>query len=171
MTNVKINYVDKAPGVPGDQWTASDANAFGRAINERYIRPTNGIDTGDLSSDVAGKLAKANTSIQANDLAAAQRVLVNSQTDNYTLALSDATNAVEMNKATSISVTVPPNSSVAFPVGSVIEVAQVGAGQVSIVAGTNVTVNPSGTKTRAQWSTLVLRKRATDSWLVGGDAA
>ena len=69
----------------------------------------------------------------------------------------------------------PPNASVAFPIGTVIEVAQCGAGQVTLTAGAGVTVNTAGAsgtaKTRAQWSLLTLRKRGTDLWIAAGDMA
>jgi hypothetical protein len=82
--------------------------------------------------------------------------------DSYTPAHVNAV-AVAINTATA-------NSSVAFPTGTVIEILQVGAGQVTLAAGIGVTLNtPSSLLARAQWSTLGLRKRATDSWIVTGD--
>ena len=68
--------------------------------------------------------------------------------------------------------TVPPNSSVAFPVGALVEVCQVGAGATTIAEGSGVTVQtPDGlTLTlRGQWSTVSLRQRATDEWVASGD--
>jgi len=59
----------------------------------------------------------------------------------YTLALTDDGKLVEMNNASANTLTVPPNSSVAFPVGSQILVLQTGAGQTTLVAGAGVTVN------------------------------
>ena len=52
----------------------------------------------------------------------------NTQTASYTLVLSDGINtAVEMNVAGANTLTVPPNASVAFPIGTFIEICQVGA--------------------------------------------
>lgn len=99
-------------------------------------------------------------------------VSTNAQTGTtYTFALTDANNTVvEMNNASAITATVPPNSSVAYPVGSMIQVLQTGAGQVTIAAGSGVTINASpGLKLRAQWSTASLLKRATDTWVLLGD--
>ena len=50
-------------------------------------------------------------------------VVANTQTANYTLVLGDAGKSVEMNNASARTITVPPNSSVAFPTGTVIELA------------------------------------------------
>ncbi len=97
-------------------------------------------------------------------------VEANVQTASYTLALSDAGKAVEMDVAGANDLTVPPNSSVALPVGTVIEVAQVGAGQTTVVAGSGVTVRtPETLVLSGQWSTVSLRKRGTDDWLLAGD--
>ena len=76
-----------------------------------------------------------------------------------------------MNAAGALNFTVPPNSSVAYDIGAVIEVCQIGAGQVTLVAGAGVTLRtPTGTlTTRAQYSTVSIRKRGTDEWVVAGD--
>jgi opacity protein-like surface antigen len=66
--------------------------------------------------------------------------------------------------------TVPPNSSVAFPIGSQINILQTGAGQTTVTAGAGVTINATpGLKMRAQWSYATLIKRATDTWVLVGD--
>lgn len=95
---------------------------------------------------------------------------VNTQTASYTLVVGDAGKTVEMNVASANNLTVPPNSSVAFPVGTVVEVCQIGAGQTTIVAGSGVTVQtPETLVMTGQWSTVSLRKRATDTWVLAGD--
>ena len=104
------------------------------------------------------------------DPAGSGLVAANVQAASYTLVLDDAGKAVEMDVAGANDLTVPPNSSVAFPVGTVIEVAQVGAGQTTIVAGSGVTVRtPETLILSGQWSTVSLRKRGTDEWLLAGD--
>jgi len=89
----------------------------------------------------------------------------------YTLALTDDGKVVEMNNASANTLTVPPNSSVAFPVGSQILVLQTGAGQTTLAAGAGVTVNSKdgNLKLSAQWCAATLIKRATDAWVVVGD--
>lgn len=93
------------------------------------------------------------------------------QADNYTLDLDDAGQIVEATKATAMTITVPPASSVNFPVGTVIEILQYGAGQVTITPGSGVTIRSPGgrLKTLSQYSAAFLRKRATDEWLCQGD--
>lgn len=107
-----------------------------------------------------------NTSDETRNL-----VVANTRTGSYTLVAGDAAGAVEMNVASANTVTVPPNSSVAFPVGTVVEVFALGGGQTTIVAGAGVTIRSGGgkLKLRDQYSAASLRKRATNEWVLMGD--
>lgn len=97
-------------------------------------------------------------------------VLPYRKTANYVLVLDDMNSAIEMNVAGANTLTVPPNSSVAFPVGTVIEVMQYGAGQTTLTPGSGVTIRSSSSlTTRAQYSVVSLRKTATDEWIAAGD--
>ena len=100
-------------------------------------------------------------------------VAPNTKTANHTLVITDAGTAIEVNSGSAVTITVPANSSVAFPIGTVIEVAQVGAGQITLAYADSVTLNSADglLATRTQYSTLTLRKSATDTWLVAGDLA
>jgi hypothetical protein len=88
-----------------------------------------------------------------------------------TFALSDANTFQNCNNASSQTLTVPPNSSVAFTIGTEIEVWQQGVGQVSIAAGVGVTLlsKLSHLNLSAQYVGATLKKIATDTWLVVGD--
>jgi hypothetical protein len=94
----------------------------------------------------------------------------NEETASYTLVLADAGKIVEMNVASANDLTVPLDSSVAFPVGTNITILQTGAGQTTLVATGGVTIDSTpGLKLRAQWSSATLIKRATDTWVAIGD--
>ena len=96
--------------------------------------------------------------------------LINAQAASYTLVLADKNKLVEISNASANTLTVPPNSSVAFPVGSTITILQTGAGQCTLTAGAGVTVNGTpGLKLRTTWSSATLIKRATDTWVALGD--
>ena len=97
-------------------------------------------------------------------------ISTNSLTASYTLALSDSQKIVEMNVSSANTLTIPPNSSVAYPVGTSILVVQTGAGQTTITAGAGVTINSFlGLKIIGRWAGCTLIKRATDTWVaVGG---
>lgn len=94
---------------------------------------------------------------------------VNTQVADYTLALTDENKLVKMNVASANNLTVPPNSTVAFPLYCVIHVNQYGAGQTSIVGGAGVTVRTAETlKIKTQYATVSLVKIDTDEWLLSG---
>lgn len=96
---------------------------------------------------------------------------INAQTGtSYTLVLSDAGKLVTLNNASAITLTIPTNASVAFPVGTVIDITQFGAGQVT-VGGSGVTINSADgdKKLRVQYSSASLLKTDTDTWLLVGD--
>jgi hypothetical protein len=103
------------------------------------------------------------------------KVAFNAQTDTYTAVLTDNQNkVVTMNKATANDFLIPTNASVAFPIGSVINVVQIGAGKTTIKAVTPGTTTISSTAgvdpdLRAQFSAASCIKTGTDTWLVIGD--
>jgi hypothetical protein len=112
------------------------------------------------------------TGLQAAlDAKATATIAGNTQTGTaYTLVLSDAGRAVEMNNATANTLTIPPNSLVALPVGTVVEVLQLGAGQTTVAAGSGVTLRaPDGAKLARQYASASLRKRADDEWVLAGN--
>jgi hypothetical protein len=98
-------------------------------------------------------------------------VVTNRQTASYTLALGDSNDLVEMNVATANNLTVPLNSSVTFPIGTKIDIAQYGAGQTTVVATGGVTVRSAGgaLKLAVQYSGATLVKIGTDEWYLFGD--
>lgn len=107
------------------------------------------------------------------------KLTLNAQTATYTAVLTDNRNKlVTMSVAGANDFLIPTNASVAFPVGSVINVIQIGAGQTTIKAVTSGTTTISSTgaspiapKLRAQYSAASCIKVATDTWYVIGDIA
>jgi hypothetical protein len=101
---------------------------------------------------------------------ARQNLTLNAQTGTtYTLVLTDNGRLVTLSNAAAITLTVPLNSSVAFATGAVINIQQIGAGQVTVAGASGVTINGTGTALRAQWSAASLIKTATDTWTLIGD--
>lgn len=100
---------------------------------------------------------------------------INTQTGTtYTTVLDDNGKLVTLSNASAITLTIPPNSSVAYPVGAQLNLAQLGAGQVTFAGGSGVTIVSTGAtasapKLRAQYSTATAVQTSTDNWLVMGD--
>jgi hypothetical protein len=109
------------------------------------------------------------TSLNCTGLVIQHRV-PESKIINYTLVLTDDGKTIEMLSAGIV--TVPLNSSVAFPTGTRIEIIQTGGTQVVVTPVAGVTINGTpGLKTRAQYSVVTLIKRDTNTWLLFGDSA
>ena len=99
------------------------------------------------------------------------RTTIIPKTASYTLSsLGERDCLIEMGSGSALTLTIPTNATVAWPVGTSIDILQTGAGQVTIAGAGGVTVNATpGLKLRTQWSSATLMKRATDSWVVVGD--
>lgn len=163
----------------------------------RVLVTTNIPESGDISSVTAGTglsgggssgavTLSIDTAVTA-DLTTAQTLTnktltsplinlgINAQTGTtYTTVLADNGKLTTLTNASAIAVTIPPNSSVAYPVGAQINMAQLGAGQVTVSGGAGVTIVSTGAtasapKARAQYSTLTAVQTSTDNWLVMGD--
>ena len=102
---------------------------------------------------------------------------INAQTGTtYTLVLADKDDLVTASNAAAITVTIPPNSSVAYAVGDLVNVIQKGAGQVTFAQGSGVTIRSTGAtatapKLRAQYSSATCIYEGSDVWYVVGDIA
>lgn len=98
---------------------------------------------------------------------------VNAQTGTtYTLVIGDAFKTVTMSNGSANTLTIPPNSSVAFAVGDRIDVVMLGSGTTSVTGGSGVTLNGVSTGTgaiAAQYASASCLKIATDTWLLIGN--
>ena len=90
-----------------------------------------------------------------------------------TLALVDNFASLSFTSSSAITVTVPANSAVAFPIGSYVELYQFGTAQITVTQSAGVTVNATDSqkKSRVRYSSMTLIKIATDEWLLVGDTA
>jgi hypothetical protein len=102
-----------------------------------------------------------------------QRLTLNAQTGTtYTLVAADASyKLVTASNAAAITVTVPPSI---FTTGDVVNLQQIGAGQVTFAQGAGVTITSTGAtatapKLRAQYSTCSIICTASNTFTVIGD--
>lgn len=91
------------------------------------------------------------------------------QSGNYTLQATDVGTVVEGTSALAQTFTIPQG----LPVGSVIEIFQYGAGQITVAAASGVTLRSDGShvNTAAQYATIGLRIRAANECVLSGDLA
>ena len=97
----------------------------------------------------------------------------NTQDANYTLVLLDSGKTIAHSSGSTHAWTIPPNSSVAMPIGTVILVYNSGAGAVTLTRGSGVSLRFAGSSTDAnvtlaQWGMGSLTKVGADSWVVNG---
>jgi hypothetical protein len=102
---------------------------------------------------------------------------INAQTGTtYTTVLADNGKLITQTNASPITTTIPPFSSVAYPVGAQLNFVQYGAGKVTFAEGVGVTISSTGAtatapELRAQYSSATAICVAQDDWLIAGDIA
>jgi hypothetical protein len=124
-------------------------------------------------NNTADSAKPVSTAQQAAIDDAKTKIVANYQTGSaYTLVLTDAGKRVLRVDGSANTTTVPLNSSVAFPVDTVVYVQQYGAGASSIVAAGGVTIlTATGLAIGGQYRMVALIKEATDTWsLVGASS-
>lgn len=180
--------LDDKPTIPAAQvnsdWDATDGLAeilnkpsipdspddIGAVPTSRKVTAGTGLTGGgDLTEDRElavdfgtgeGKVAEGNDSRFAG-------VPVSTQTAAYTLVAADAGTIVEIDSSSAVDVTVPAS---VFAQGQIIEICQVGAGQVTLAADTGMTLdNANGLKTANQYSSASIRFRSDSEAVVSGD--
>lgn len=116
------------------------------------------------------------TAAQMNSIANLTLRTVTATSD--TLVLTDADNKLIVYSTTgTVTITIPPNSSVAMTTGSVVNIIKTGAtGTLSIIQGSGVTIASAGvTSTNpvitGQYKAASLLKVASDTWYVVGGIA
>ncbi|CAH1677833.1 hypothetical protein [Chelatococcus sp.] len=148
---------------------ASTWGALGPGTNGQFLKTQGAGANPTWISLAISDVASLQTSLDAkSDVTRAQ----NAQTGTtYTLVLADAGKVVTMSNSSANTLTVPPNSSVAFPIGTQIDLGSFGSGQTTIAQGSGVTINSNGgnKKLSAQYSAGTLLKVATDVWWLSGD--
>ena len=115
------------------------------------------------ASDTASKKVAAETvygvTVRSPSLAA-----------NHTLERVDATLMLEFDSPNPLTLTIPPNSTVPFVIGTVIPVRRRGAGTVTIAPGAGVTIEAPNNNVNiaTRHGMAILIKRGTNTWALEG---
>ncbi len=172
FTAVKTFCEDLSQGNNFDAGAIGTTDIADNAITSAKIA-TGAVTTGKIASSITlttpniGAATGTSLNTTGNVIS---HIVTTTQVASYTLALTDDGTIVQMNVASGNNLTVPLNSSVAFPIGTQIIIQQQGAGQTTIVATGGVTLNATpGLKLRTQNSGAVCIKYSTDAWFVFGD--
>ena len=149
----------------------TDSNAAANAVLVGTGTSTTAWTTSPTVSGTMTAGTVTTTGTLTAGVAVGQAVDLDRKTADYTLVLADAGKVIEINSGSSENVTIPPNSSVAFPTGTQIVVVRLGAGAVVIVEGAGVTTRSDGDKAKikSQYSSCVLIKHETNEWYILGN--
>jgi hypothetical protein len=92
----------------------------------------------------------------------------------HVLEAIDRGTILETTGASAVTITLPPEASQPFEIGTLINITQVGTGLTTVEAGSGVTLNgvPGGSGSLAgQWAGVALTKRSADAWVIQGALA
>jgi hypothetical protein len=93
------------------------------------------------------------------------------KTSDYTIALPDSSKTITVNSGSTVTITVPTNTSVPFAIGTKIDFVGLGSGTVAFGVTSGVTLNSKNSwlKLNAQYSGATLIKIDTNTWVLIGD--
>lgn len=159
------------------RWSAGRVS--GIADGWEYFVPKKGwrvhVNNDTTNDSTTGNLFKYTGTawvVVATGSATAAQMTINSQSGTmYTLALTDAANAVEMTNAATNYVTIPHSGDALFKAGDTILITQAGLGKTVIIpANVSVTLHNAhaGAAIQGQWLSAVLRCRAQNDWVIDG---
>jgi hypothetical protein len=195
----RCTYCDEASEIPGAYIFVQDGTNAGTgwiqvvADPATFVVGTDNIDVFQFSG--SGTItAGTNISVSGNEISVIatpslsgvaftdgtqtkegtpSRTPIIQKTAAYTLsALTERDSLIEVSSATGVTISIPVDATLNYPIGTSIDILQTGAGQVTIAAVTpgTTTVNATpGLKLRTTWSSATLFKRAANTWVVYGD--
>ena len=94
---------------------------------------------------------------------------VENKTGNYTMVLADAGKCITMNSGSNYTLTIPANSSVAYPVGTTLTFVRLGSGTVTIAITSDTLSSKDGNKKIAgQYASATAIKTTSTTWVLIG---
>jgi hypothetical protein len=90
----------------------------------------------------------------------------------YTLTSANSSKTTEFTAATDVTITIPTDpSNTTWPIGSSLELRQMGAGRLifAVTSPATIVSTDGYLKTRTQYSSAFLEKRASNAWILTGD--
>lgn len=130
--------------------------------------------TAALSTTTVGYLSGLTSDVQTQlNGKAPATVEQNTRNASYTLAVTDNNKHIYHSNSSAYTWTIPPNSSVAFPIGATVTFVNDGSGNVTIAQGSGVTIveagnGTTGNKNLGAAGMATALKVGTDRWFLNG---
>jgi hypothetical protein len=163
VSDAHSQYIRKA-GDTGNVIIPSASSTKGLVVKGAASQSANLFEAQNSAGTVVSSISSGG-SIMAN------LAVSSSSSTSYALTTADRSRFLVFTGGTTVTVTVPTNSTQAFETGTVINLFQSGVGQVVVapVSGTVTIVSTPGLKLRARYSSASLIKIDTDAWVLVGD--
>ncbi len=160
-------------GVPSAPTAAANTNTTQIATTEFVLSQsssTQPLMNGEVATGTSLKYSREDHIHPVDTSRAPAYFPISSKFSSYVLDLADAGSMVRMSSESDTTISVPNNSSVAFPIGTRIEVFRSGSGELSILPESGVTVNSEHSRLRiaSQWQVAILTKYLTNTWVLTG---
>jgi hypothetical protein len=101
------------------------------------------------------------TTVSGTVVATRTEILI---TSGRNLELADRDRVVACNNTSAITITIAPDSTTDFPIGSVVYISRINTGAVTLAAGAGVTLSKTGTLGTNE--EIVCRKRLANNWII-----
>ncbi len=152
----------------GGAWCEGATITVALDVENKKAYLQNGASVSNANKGVAGGLATldADGKVTAEQASAAMIDI----TESRALLLTDSGRLLCVESETDVVFTIPAESETAFPIGTELEVCQIGAGAVSFAAAEGVTILSVGgaVMIAEQYGCVTLKKLAADKWLLAG---
>ena len=178
-----LNTLDELAAALGDDASFAATVTSSLTAKAPIASPTFTGTVSGITKSMVGLGNVDNTSDSNKPISSLTQTALNAKSDNlistdittstsYSISSSDLYKRIEFNSTSPITVTIPADITLNLPVGSSIEFLQANTGKIT-VQGESVSVLIYGPdnqfKSRVQWSSIFIEKRAANSWLVTGD--
>jgi hypothetical protein len=159
---IALGWIPQGSGsnLDADKLDGLDSTAFERVANK-------GVANGYAPLDANAKLPTTHLPSHSHQSSEVD-MPVTEQTSSYTLQLTDKNSFIKMNASSAVTVTIPTNASVAFPVGTKIAIMKYGTGNVTIQGATGVTLRDPNNQAiiTTQYDVRVIVKINTNEWVI-----
>ncbi len=180
LLNSSITFTAGTNGSGSDSVALGETLTINGTTNEIDVSvSTNSITLGlPTNITVSGTMTRSQMSdftLSTNEVATTEftqkaALNISTKTSSYTLTLSDIGKLVEFNSSSDLTLTIPSNLSVAFPIGTQIIVSRLGTGKVNFVISSDTLLSASSyTYIANQYSAVTLVKRSSTQWYLFGD--